>query len=186
MADSRWFRLNCDWWESEWVSNLSPSAQLAWVKFLCRVKTHGCSGMLKRTSERHLAYQWNQDLDSVLEMIKAALDASAIQAMEAGWLVTGWSKYQQDSTGAARQERYRGRKAVGDNASNALHRDVTATETETETRKKTKTETETGTETNEFDETSNRIRPGSAEPLARRRNTAPLYETVFEALGRRE
>ena len=130
MSDSRWFRLNCDWWESEWLYVLSAEAQLAWVKFLGRVKTHGFGGTMKKVGCPILARQWMQGEESIRQMLIAAENAGAVSSTDDAWMVTGWAKYQGDTTNAERQARFKNKK---NNGGNALVTAVTTTETETET-----------------------------------------------------
>ena len=130
-AESRWFRVNCDWWESDWVCVLSAEARLAWVLFLGRVKTHGFGGRLKQTPTHLLARQWMIGEEAVMQIIKAAEQNGAIVSDGDAWVVTGWAKYQGDATGAERQRRLK--ESKGGNGGNALVTGVTTTETETET-----------------------------------------------------
>jgi len=114
MSESRWFRVNCDWWESDWLHVLSAEAQLAWIKLLGRVKSVGVGGSVKQTSTSLLARQWLQSEESVLQMLKAAEMAGAISVEDGSWVITGWSKFQNDTTNAERQKSHRERKKAGE------------------------------------------------------------------------
>jgi hypothetical protein len=117
--ESRWFRLNVGWWETDWISVLSAEAQLAWIKFLGRVKTHGYGGTLGKVNTALLARQWMQGEESILQMLKAAKIEGAIVDDGDSWTVPKWAVYQGDPTNAERQRRFKERsKSVGDNGSN--------------------------------------------------------------------
>lgn len=153
---SRWFRLNCDWWESEWLSVLSAEARLAWVLFLGRAKTHGSGGVLKKSPTELLARQWLIGEEAILQVLKAAEQNGAVTSDGNSWLITGWAKFQGDPTAAERQAEFRRRrqlekidsqaepvepKKAKRNGSNALRNGVTVTETVTETVTMTETNT---------------------------------------------
>lgn len=132
MSDSgRWFRVNCDWWECDWLYTMSAEAQLAWIKFLSRVKTNGYAGRLKKSPTELLARQWMQGEESILQMLKAGMKDGAISDCGDSWAVSGWNKYQGDASNAERQSRFQERKH---NADNVLLTDITPTKTKTMTR----------------------------------------------------
>ena len=114
MSESRWFRVNCDWWESDWLHVLSAEAQLAWIKLLGRVKSVGVGGSVKQTSTSLLAHQWLQSEESVRQMLRAAEIAGAIIVEDDSWFITEWHKYQSDTTNAERQKLHRERKKASE------------------------------------------------------------------------
>lgn len=152
MSNSRWFRVNCDWWESEWVNALEPEACLSWILLLGRVKTHGLGGRLKIASTALLARQWPVGEKGIKQMLKAAEDNGALIVDGDSWIIAGWSKYQGDESNADRQKRFREQKRLENegqteakkpperppanlkrNESNALRNGVTHTKTKTKT-----------------------------------------------------
>lgn len=124
MSESRWFRVNCDWWESDWLCVLSAEARLAWILFLGRAKTHGSGGVLKKTPTMLLARQWMIGEEAIIQALKAAENNGAVVDEGGSWLITGWAKFQGDQTAAERQAEFRRRRQVQEeakrNGSNAL------------------------------------------------------------------
>lgn len=123
--ESRWFRLNVGWWETDWVNVLSAEAQLAWIKFLGRVKTNGYGGTLPKVSTALLARQWMQGEESIMQMLKAAKIEGAIVETDDSWMVPKWKIYQGDPTHADRQRRYKQRKMTSDDGGDASATEMT-------------------------------------------------------------
>lgn len=108
MASKRWIRVDVNWDESEWIADLEPAAQLAWVKLLAYVKTNGIRGHVRAPKERIFARLTAIPIDSVRAMLEAAREDGALSDEGEDWVVTNWSKYQEpDKTAAVRQRRRR-------------------------------------------------------------------------------
>lgn len=105
----RWIRLDVGWDDSEWLLNLTPAAQLAWVKFLCYVKTHGVKGKCRALTPAATAKRFAIPGADVGAMLNAAHADGAIETTSEGdWVVTNWAEYQEtDYTAAERQRRHR-------------------------------------------------------------------------------
>lgn len=136
--ESRWIRLNIDWFESEWVLAMSAEAQNCWIKLLCRAKANGFAGSVKLGPIHHLARIWYVGEESVRQMLKAGELSGALTLDGDTVTLVNWATYQGDSTNTERQRRFKSkRKDNGSNGGNALVTEVTLT----------KTVTKTGTET---------------------------------------
>ena len=104
----RWLRLDVTWDHSEWVCMLSAEGQLAWIKLLCHVKTHGVQGEAKAISPAVAARHWGVSPAAVEEMEEAARQDGALYRENGAWVVTAWNEYQKpDATNADRQRRWR-------------------------------------------------------------------------------
>ena len=137
-SESRWFRLNVDWDDTEWVYLLSPQAQLAWIKLLCLVKRDGRNGAVKALSEAVACSKWRITADNaVSEMLAAAKAQGALIEEDARWRIARWDLYQTvDATRNERQSRFRNairEKAVTEDNAVALSR-ATLTGTGTKTK----------------------------------------------------
>ena len=141
-ADSRWLRLNVDWDDSEWVNDLEPLGQLAWIKLMCHVKRDGHAGRVRALSTIVASRKWNIPKGAIEEMLSLAEACGALAIEGEAWVLLNWNKYQGDSTNSERQKRYREKTSGESNADNALREvcnaiTVRATETETETETET-------------------------------------------------
>ena len=105
----RWIRLDVTWSQSEWLENLPPASQLAWVKLLCFVKSSGVAGSVKRPSNAYLARIWGLSRSSVEVMLAAASHDGAVVFDGADIVITGWGVRQIDVKAAVRMKAYRER-----------------------------------------------------------------------------
>lgn len=111
MSESRWFRVNCDWWESDWVCVLGSETRLAWILFLGRVKTHGSKGAIPKeiaTDER-----WRMPEATLQGLIERALEARQIIDEGDKWRVAGWASYESDEYTKNRRRWIRMKEAGG-------------------------------------------------------------------------
>jgi hypothetical protein len=109
MTTRRWIRLDIGWDDSEWVAELSPLAQLAWIKLLCHAKRDGIAGTCKALVPKVAARRWGVPLDAIQEMLDAGRREGAIHQDNGDWSLTAWDRYQVDNSNAARQRRWRER-----------------------------------------------------------------------------
>jgi len=131
--ESRWLRLNVDWDDSPWLFTLSEGSQLAWIKFLCYVKSLGTSGRVRALEPLIASRKWGMGEESVSKMLQAGVNDGAIIVENGYWVVVNWSKYQgRDETNAERQKRYRESRREPDGpqkeASNAVTSNGTVTD----------------------------------------------------------
>jgi hypothetical protein len=114
-AGRQWIRLDVDFEDSDWLVDLDPLAQFAWVKFCCRVKAEGANGRWRKRSVTALRRRLALPEAAVAEMLAAATagDSPALEEQDGEWVVGSWEKYYPtDRTNADRQRRYRERKKV--------------------------------------------------------------------------
>lgn len=105
-----WFRVDSDWWMTEWLVCLSAEARLAWILLIGHVKANGERGRAKSLSPQVAARVWMIGEESVRQLLIAAENAGAITKDDGDWVVTKWRDYQTDPTHAERQAEYRERK----------------------------------------------------------------------------
>jgi hypothetical protein len=105
----RWVRLDVGWDDSEWLAELSPAAQLAWVKLLCHTKRDGVRGVSKALAPAVAARRWGVPAGAVREMVEAARRDGAIQEDNGSWSICGWDQYQSDPKARERLQRFRGK-----------------------------------------------------------------------------
>ena len=105
----RWIRLDVTWSQSEWLENLPPASQLAWVKLLCYVKSSGVAGSVKKPSNAYFARIWGLSKSSVEVMLSAASHDGAVVFDGADIVITGWGVRQMDPQAAVRMKAYRER-----------------------------------------------------------------------------
>lgn len=74
MNDEKWLRLNVGWADKEWVDSLPPESQLAWIKLLTYIKSHGVGSRGPRLSPVVAAKRWGVSAASVQAMESAALN----------------------------------------------------------------------------------------------------------------
>ncbi len=103
----RWIRLDVTWDQSEWLEELPPSSQLAWVKLLCYVKAFGVAGSVKKPSPASLARKWDLSRSSIEAMLAASFKNGAAVLEGSDLLITGWSFRQMDPKAAARVKAWR-------------------------------------------------------------------------------
>ncbi len=104
----RWFRLNAEWNETEWLYDLEPDARLAWVLLLGHVKLRGTRGSVKAPLLRMAAYSWRIPERAVQEMISAAIENEAVSVDGECWVIESWDRYQpHDVTSAERSKKWR-------------------------------------------------------------------------------
>lgn len=122
MAERQWIRLDVDFEDSDWLVDLNPLAQFAWVKFCCRVKAEGTGGRWRKRNVTALRNRLALPGPAISEMLAAATagDDPAVIEEDGDWVVTGWDKYYPtDRTNADRQRRWRERQKVDEpNTSN--------------------------------------------------------------------
>ena len=112
-AGGRWIRLEVAWDDSDWVSDLEPAAQLAWIKLLCWTKAKGVDGSVKVMAPRNAAKKWDVPPQAVSQMLEAAKDDGAIVEAEGRWYVANWRAYQPaDATATERKRKQRERERV--------------------------------------------------------------------------
>ena len=103
-AKSKWFRLNVDWDDSIWVSSLSESGQLAWVKLIGYIKKEGKRGSVKALTIERISSKWNMKPKGVKEMFDKAHEDGAVQTINGEWSISHWTIYQPDDKTAARRQ----------------------------------------------------------------------------------
>ncbi len=132
----RYVKLELTWYTSAWLVVLSASARLAWVLLLGYCKGSGSSNKVKRLDALVASRMWFIGEEDVRQMEQAAINDGALVIEDGHWIVTNWAEYQDDSTNAERQRRFRDKKKDSDsNGSNALHNGVTVEERKGKERK---------------------------------------------------
>lgn len=103
----RWIRLDVGWDTSDWLVELEPAAQLAWVKLLAWVKVHGKAGRTKAMSAVAAGKKWGIQPSDVTAMLEAAQGdhPKALAIVDGEWVVTAWATYQEPDPTAARRKR---------------------------------------------------------------------------------
>lgn len=111
----RWIRLDVAFDDCEWLSDLEPAVQLAWIKLLCHMKRDGVKGKCKALPLRIAAKKWGVTAADVDALLTAGIAGDAIAVDGETWEVIGWSKYQADSdeTAKERMQRKRDRDKAG-------------------------------------------------------------------------
>lgn len=118
MKEARYIKSYIGWWEEDWINVLAADAQLAWMKFQERGKTHGIGGVVPKFSIPTVARQWLQGEESIRKMLMAAEIAGEIRDEGECWVIVHWRRDQGDETGADRQRRFKSKQKG--NVGNAL------------------------------------------------------------------
>lgn len=184
---ARWIRLDTTWSQSDWIASLEPAERLVWVELLCYAKAHGMAGVVRSLTDRVAARLWGVTESNVRNALRSAVADGALvigdgeTGEEGDWIITGWSRFQGDGTGAERQKRYRRSKSrlSPSRVTPVTDRDATSRDVTTTAVTPTKTETETKTEQN-TDSPLTSFAPNPGDAASRRApareartNTAP-------------
>jgi hypothetical protein len=114
MAAARpWIRLDAEWEESGWVSDLSGQSRGCWPRLLCWVKLRGKKGRCRWPDPRALAKAWRVPQAAVEAMLEGAIVDHAIERDIDDLVVINWPKYQEpDPTAVDRKRRQRERESA--------------------------------------------------------------------------
>ena len=111
----RFLKLELTWFTSPWLIVLSGNARLSWVQLLCYAKASGQAGRVKRLPPHVAARMWFLGEEDVRQMEMAAIADGAITIDGGDWVVSNWSRYQDDEGAKERMRRYRDRLKSGEN-----------------------------------------------------------------------
>lgn len=110
---SKWLRLNAEWEESAWLMAISGHASGCWPRLLSWVKMRGKKGRVKEPARAVLADRWKVPLETVNELMDAALaegakgdaDPGGIRIEGGELVVVQWLTWNPDDPKAAQRKR---------------------------------------------------------------------------------
>lgn len=115
-APRRWFRLDMDWDESDWILALDGYSASLWPRLLTWVKKRGVNGRCRIKSNASLATIWKVSEATVARLIDAALKDGALTIDGDAWVVANWELYQNpDPTASERKRKQRQRAELVNN-----------------------------------------------------------------------
>jgi hypothetical protein len=107
----RWFKLNANFDESEWLANLPPLPRLIWPLVLGHVKVHGFKGICKAPNLTRWCAGKDIPKDALDQLVEAAIADGAMVIENGEWVIPNWAEYQSvDETAYERIKRFREKK----------------------------------------------------------------------------